>query len=104
MLLIHYCILQALLIFPAETSQETVKRDDGIVVLRIQNTPAAPCFTLYTPTPGKIGLRNNCNTCKVAIMSWQGVGVRKYRVSPNDQFETATESFRGELIGQEDCK
>lgn len=72
--------------------------------------PASPesatlqCLSFFAAGIGKVGIRNNCSECKMAVVNWlPNAGIRKYRVSGYNQIVIDTADQTGLLIGEDPC-
>jgi len=63
-----------------------------------------PCVSFFSGGPGKLGIRNNCPQCKIAVVMWTPrVGVVKYSVKGYGEILVDLASATGQLIGEEPC-
>jgi hypothetical protein len=63
-----------------------------------------PCVSFFGASPGKLGIRNNCAECKLAVVMWTPtVGVMIYQVPGYSQIFVDVASSTGQLIGEEPC-
>jgi hypothetical protein len=63
------------------------------------------CCTLFSVgDPSKVGIRNNCPTCRNAVVSWSpSVGIRYYRVEGHNQLTIDVQDITGVIIGENPC-
>jgi len=65
-----------------------------------------PCTTFFNAGVGKVGIRNNCDVCKSAVVAWTtggGTVIKKYEVKAYNQVIVTSEGQAGQLIGEEPC-
>lgn len=62
------------------------------------------CISFFGAGVGKLGIRNNCKNCMVAVVNWTPtVGVKYYRIEGYSQITIDMESSTGQLIGEQPC-
>lgn len=62
------------------------------------------CVSFFNAGRGRVGIRNNCGECKIAVVHWTPtVGTRYYRINGFGQIIINQESQFGELIGENPC-
>lgn len=61
------------------------------------------CLSFFAAGIAKVGIRNNCAECKVAVVMWSGIGVYNYKVPGYGQIVVSTVSSNGQLIGEQPC-
>jgi len=66
------------------------------------------CLRLFGAGVGRVGIRNNCPVCKMAVMSWLNgttgeTTIQRYRVEGNNQIINNMEGISGQLIGEDPC-
>lgn len=68
-------------------------------------SPRSLACVSFFPTGGNdtFGIRNNCATCRVAVVMWAGVGVYRYPVPGYGEIIVKLVSYEGRLIGEEPC-
>ena len=79
-------------------SNSNVVSDDSIIRL--------PCTSFYSAGLGYVGIRNNCDVCRFAVVNWltgNASHVKRYRVEAHNQVVVPLEGSSGQLIGEDPC-
>jgi len=62
------------------------------------------CISFFPAGLLKLGIRNNCNKCMIAVVNWQpAVGVKTYSIGAYNQIIIEMESSSVQLIGEQPC-
>jgi len=63
------------------------------------------CLRFFAASLGKVGIRNNCDQCKKAVVAWSPnePHVSKYTVQAYSQIIITLEDQTGQLIGEDPC-
>jgi len=62
------------------------------------------CMSFFGAGIGRVGIRNSCSGCMVAVVSWQpSVGIRRYKVAGYSEIVINVEDQAGQLIGENPC-
>jgi hypothetical protein len=70
----------------------------------LQNVTLLACLSFFAAGLGRVGIRNGCPECKLAVVSWSpNVGVRRYRVNGHSEIIINLEDQTGQLIGEDPC-
>lgn len=70
--------------------------------VKIGENALLPCISIFY-TPGKLGLRNNCDRCKKAVVNWSPSNTGRYSVPAYSEKIIPLEDTFGTLIGEEPC-
>jgi hypothetical protein len=65
--------------------------------------PPACCSLFGNVGIMKVGIRNNCDQCKLAVISWDNHQILRYRVGGHSQIVIDCASLNGQLIGEDPC-
>ena len=62
------------------------------------------CLSFFSAGIGRVGIRNSCSECKIAVVSWTPtVGIRRYKVPGYSEIIINIEDQTGQLIGENPC-
>ncbi|MCX6156249.1 MAG: DUF1496 domain-containing protein [Candidatus Kapabacteria bacterium] len=78
-------------------------QDGQLVASKPSPEMGLACLSFFAAGVGRVGIRNNCSTCKQAVVNWSTIGVKKYPVQAYDQIVIDMESSTGQLIGEDPC-
>lgn len=87
----------------ADISTTTVMPDRVFVGPPTVNPQNFPCVAFFAAGINRVGIRNNCTECKIAVVMWAGVGVYNYKVPAYGQIIVPMASNNGQLIGEQPC-
>jgi hypothetical protein len=81
-----------------------VDKEGNVSEERKSGEEVLPCITFFAAPGMKLGIRNGCAQCKVAVVSWvPAVGIRRYRVEAYSQIIVDILDQTGQLIGEDPC-
>lgn len=63
-----------------------------------------PCLSFFTVGGTKLGIRNNCDHCMTAVVSFGSGKIRYYDLPAHDQISIEMEGLTADLIGEQPCK